>query len=136
MCLTQHLLYFITDKSCITQGEFVIKLLGTARPLNEIVCHDPLPDEVSRREPGRDDKMSGDPARPTHPCGAAMLGSGLMTAQDRINSVCHERSEEHTSELQSRENLVCRLLLEKKKRNDVSRHSRSNISVQDQNQEK
>src|SRR5690606_39583401 len=28
------------------------------------------------------------------------------------------RSEEHTSELQSRENLVCRLLLEKKKRND------------------
>src|SRR5690606_41041051 len=29
----------------------------------------------------------------------------------------HRRSEEHTSELQSRENLVCRLLLEKKKKN-------------------
>src|SRR5690606_42099138 len=28
----------------------------------------------------------------------------------------HYRSEEHTSELQSRENLVCRLLLEKKKK--------------------
>src|SRR5690606_40678046 len=28
----------------------------------------------------------------------------------------HFRSEEHTSELQSRENLVCRLLLEKKKK--------------------
>src|SRR5436309_7684608 len=28
----------------------------------------------------------------------------------------YRRSEEHTSELQSRENLVCRLLLEKKKR--------------------
>src|SRR5690606_41567980 len=28
-----------------------------------------------------------------------------------------ERSEEHTSELQSRENLVCRLLLEKKNKN-------------------
>src|SRR5690606_41596303 len=28
-----------------------------------------------------------------------------------------DRSEEHTSELQSRENLVCRLLLEKKKEN-------------------
>src|SRR5690606_40272089 len=28
-----------------------------------------------------------------------------------------DRSEEHTSELQSRENLVCRLLLEKKKNN-------------------
>src|SRR5690606_39556543 len=29
---------------------------------------------------------------------------------------CVGRSEEHTSELQSRENLVCRLLLEKKKK--------------------
>src|SRR5215475_15843278 len=29
---------------------------------------------------------------------------------------CASRSEEHTSELQSRENLVCRLLLEKKKK--------------------
>src|SRR5690606_41764493 len=29
------------------------------------------------------------------------------------------RSEEHTSELQSRENLVCRLLLEKKKKNST-----------------
>src|SRR2546430_8206006 len=28
---------------------------------------------------------------------------------------CQERSEEHTSELQSQSNLVCRLLLEKKK---------------------
>src|SRR2546430_7527708 len=30
----------------------------------------------------------------------------------------HARSEEHTSELQSQSNLVCRLLLEKKKKND------------------
>src|SRR5438876_11545909 len=30
----------------------------------------------------------------------------------------HDRSEEHTSELQSPVHLVCRLLLEKKKRND------------------
>src|SRR5690606_39943533 len=33
----------------------------------------------------------------------------------RDASLCLVRSEEHTSELQSRENLVCRLLLEKKK---------------------
>src|SRR5690606_42148893 len=33
----------------------------------------------------------------------------------RRNAVGPMRSEEHTSELQSRENLVCRLLLEKKK---------------------
>src|SRR2546430_5121288 len=30
-------------------------------------------------------------------------------------AVAHKRSEEHTSELQSQSNLVCRLLLEKKK---------------------
>src|SRR5690625_6602077 len=34
---------------------------------------------------------------------------------------CHNRSEEHTSELQSRGHLVCRLLLEKKKRSQVVR---------------
>src|SRR5690606_40590454 len=35
---------------------------------------------------------------------------------DRVRlSTAKDRSEEHTSELQSRENLVCRLLLEKKK---------------------
>src|SRR5690606_41999568 len=32
------------------------------------------------------------------------------------------RSEEHTSELQSRENLVCRLLLEKKKAGESRQH--------------
>src|SRR5206468_10674935 len=34
----------------------------------------------------------------------------------RSHSVDHARSEEHTSELQSRSDLVCRLLLEKKKK--------------------
>src|SRR2546421_7851276 len=34
-----------------------------------------------------------------------------------------ERSEEHTSELQSRSDLVCRLLLEKKKKNKQMRTS-------------
>src|SRR2546427_9303092 len=38
----------------------------------------------------------------------------LGTAE--IDSVVGERSEEHTSELQSQSNLVCRLLLEKKKK--------------------
>src|SRR5690606_12490168 len=36
---------------------------------------------------------------------------------ENINTTEAIRSEEHTSELQSRENLVCRLLLEKKKQN-------------------
>src|SRR2546430_6229311 len=38
------------------------------------------------------------------------LGRRLLVATDH-------RSEEHTSELQSQSNLVCRLLLEKKKKN-------------------
>src|SRR5690606_41830665 len=38
-------------------------------------------------------------------------------AERRARRLHAARSEEHTSELQSRENLVCRLLLEKKKRN-------------------
>src|SRR5690349_23169024 len=37
------------------------------------------------------------------------------------------RSEEHTSELQSRRDLVCRLLLEKKKDNDVNLHHSLNF---------
>src|SRR2546426_7757813 len=36
--------------------------------------------------------------------------------------LCRSRSEEHTSELQSPCNLVCRLLLEKKKRNIEADH--------------
>src|SRR6266436_7572429 len=37
-------------------------------------------------------------------------------ASSRTASGCPDRSEEHTSELQSRLHLVCRLLLEKKKK--------------------
>src|SRR3712207_7133591 len=36
----------------------------------------------------------------------------------RVHGVGRRRSEEHTSELQSRQYLVCRLLLEKKKTNN------------------
>src|SRR5436309_11469979 len=40
----------------------------------------------------------------------------------RTSRSSSERSEEHTSELQSRENLVCRLLPEKKKRGAPHSH--------------
>src|SRR5690606_18225892 len=39
------------------------------------------------------------------------------------------RSEEHTSELQSRENLVCRLLLEKKKKEELNLYTTYDTSV-------
>src|SRR5690606_39633989 len=48
---------------------------------------------------------------------AGMRLRGAISASALILSGCRRaRSEEHTSELQSRENLVCRLLLEKKKK--------------------
>src|SRR2546427_8005054 len=39
-----------------------------------------------------------------------------------------QRSEEHTSELQSQSNLVCRLLLEKKKRSPQTHHARQSTT--------
>src|SRR5438477_5938811 len=42
------------------------------------------------------------------------LAYGDVPARHRTQGLC-DRSEEHTSELQSHVNLVCRLLLEKKK---------------------
>src|SRR2546430_8289740 len=41
-----------------------------------------------------------------------------------------DRSEEHTSELQSQSNLVCRLLLEKKKESDATTDARENRELQ------
>src|SRR2546429_6001496 len=52
-------------------------------------------------------------------CACAMLTPGLRRAIMRVfvpRSPSVSRSEEHTSELQSRLHLVCRLLLEKKKK--------------------
>src|SRR5947209_18757827 len=42
-------------------------------------------------------------------------------SQAILRYAVRERSEEHTSELQSRQYLVCRLLLEKKKKTDIQR---------------
>src|SRR3712207_7355566 len=60
------------------------------------------------------------------PCGAARRGVGRdshpgtryswLAADHGRPHLCLLRSEEHTSELQSRQYLVCRLLLEKKKK--------------------
>src|SRR5690554_3770875 len=59
-------------------------------------------------------------------CGMAGLAMGILVQSDMATPIINEvgtpaqkeeflRSEEHTSELQSRPHLVCRLLLEKKK---------------------
>src|SRR5688572_32200788 len=46
---------------------------------------------------------------------AAFVSLGAVVVDDALNPKA-SRSEEHTSELQSQSNLVCRLLLEKKKK--------------------
>src|SRR5690606_7796740 len=48
---------------------------------------------------------------------ALLAAAACSDGAPRSESEGGTRSEEHTSELQSRENLVCRLLLEKKKKN-------------------
>src|SRR5688572_31937449 len=50
------------------------------------------------------------------------ITKSLRRHADKISSIgqIDERSEEHTSELQSQSNLVCRLLLEKKKKNIIN----------------
>src|SRR5690606_40204224 len=50
--------------------------------------------------------------------------NGCITIRGCMSLI--QRSEEHTSELQSRENLVCRLLLEKKK------HKHNRLELQQQ----
>src|SRR3712207_7157814 len=64
------------------------------------------------RSSPEDGEMSSVPAPrvrpPTGGCAPSMSCSGSTS-----------RSEEHTSELQSRQYLVCRLLLEKKKKNEI-----------------
>src|SRR5690606_40229175 len=59
--------------------------------------------------------------------GAQLGGIAAMSLLIQIpaDGVLH-RSEEHTSELQSRENLVCRLLLEKKNESKMLHHLASN----------
>src|SRR2546430_5773268 len=48
----------------------------------------------------------------------AVHAGGGLDEQEQLG-----RSEEHTSELQSQSNLVCRLLLEKKKNDKYTRHA-------------
>src|SRR5690606_41898670 len=56
------------------------------------------------------------------PCTARLCSAASSSGDSAVRLATTKtlaRSEEHTSELQSRENLVCRLLLEKKKKKSV-----------------
>src|SRR5690606_41595322 len=77
--------------------------------------HDALP--ICLRRPGRGHVRRGGGTTHRQAAGALVLAPRSRRARDHLDAepAPPDRSEEHTSELQSRENLVCRLLLEKKK---------------------
>src|SRR3712207_8148170 len=62
-----------------------------------------------------------------HPAGCSRLGPVAEWRWERPPCPARTRSEEHTSELQSRQYLVCRLLLEKKKTNKINDHQLCSI---------
>src|SRR5256886_13084159 len=75
---------------------------------------------------------TGSDLSPGPPWSSSARARGIVTTRSKRSSNAR-RSEEHTSELQSQSNLVCRLLLEKKKtvttwftherRNDLIQHT-------------
>src|SRR2546430_9532777 len=75
---------------------------------------------LSRSEARRDHEFRGRdrPAEDERVRGGVFALPDLRRRDPRLTR--EDRSEEHTSELQSQSNLVCRLLLEKKKRENQS----------------
>src|SRR3712207_8584566 len=73
-----------------------------------------LPPRRALPEPGRRRALAQDRRH------ARALHAPLALRRLRLLRQQDVRSEEHTSELQSRQYLVCRLLLEKKKNNTIS----------------
>src|SRR5690606_40926666 len=67
-------------------------------------------------QPGREGRYAPLPEALPERLAAALRARGVEQLYAH-QAQAWERSEEHTSELQSRENLVCRLLLEKKNSN-------------------
>src|SRR5260370_9726281 len=68
------------------------------------------------------------PAQPFAPSGVGASGQHAIFKVSLCrwsSTLPYRRSEEHTSELQSHLNLVCRLLLEKKKDDNIAVHKRS-----------
>src|SRR5690606_40271941 len=82
--------------------------------------HDALPICAAGRQSGcklRHDRARHRPVRLATHLDFARARAMARPSGGRARCGCARyRSEEHTSELQSRENLVCRLLLEKKKK--------------------
>src|SRR6266478_9191026 len=68
-----------------------------------------------------DSKLGAEPGRASRRlgCGVREIRRNLCGRLGWFAAPRQQRSEEHTSELQSQSNLVCRLLLEKKKKQKI-----------------
>src|SRR3712207_9542987 len=97
---------FVTVRDCCIFCCFFFNDTATTE-IYTLSLHDALPIYVVRVLPDRrrDGDVHARRARPTRP---------PADVERAVQPAVH-RSEEHTSELQSRQYLVCRLLLEKKK---------------------
>src|SRR5690349_22897029 len=84
--------------------------------------HDALPILAKRRDAVVKRMWTGVKSLVTKNKVTWVQGRGTLEGPGRIR-VQQARSEEHTSELQSRRDLVCRLLLEKKKQKTLLAHS-------------
>src|SRR5437773_9619895 len=95
--------------------------MSDALPVIYLARHGETAWTISHQHTGRTDL----PLTPQGEAEATRLGQRLqgltfaavLTSPLRRTSALGARSEEHTSELQSHHDLVCRLLLEKKKKN-------------------
>src|SRR5690349_24380852 len=76
--------------------------------------HDALP--ISRSTPRCSSSSRSSPAWCSRGGRCSRCRPRCSSGSPSVRSACSPRSEEHTSELQSRRDLVCRLLLEKKKK--------------------
>src|SRR3712207_7007315 len=104
--MSDHLLYVVIVYLCLSFFFFFFNDTATTE-IYTLSLHDALP--ISRRpRPGRRRRGTGSGMR------GRCTGCGRRSGRRSASSPT--RSEEHTSELQSRQYLVCRLLLEKKKK--------------------
>src|SRR5947209_12735524 len=95
-----------------------LRARGVDVPVLFLTARDQLHDVLSGFAAGGDDHMG----KPFHVSEllarvGAMVRRGRRRPSPEPRTLRLDRSEEHTSELQSRQYLVCRLLLEKKKKN-------------------
>src|SRR5690242_21909233 len=99
-----QLTYLSHDLTCRARSDIILFFFFNDTATTEIYTlslHDALPiSSIRRRSPTCRSRRA--------PCSHRAAGP--------------RRSEEHTSELQSHVNLVCRLLLEKKKKNQTKTH--------------